>query len=172
MPPSYTRWHIISLLVALLIGAITGRYWLSNHIASERLISSEEMVQIVDADLSFLGRVDTGATVTSINAVDIEVINADTEKPKANVGKTVRFTLVNAQGEKHPLERPIIKVRYVHSSDCGEWRYYVNLTIKFRGHEQRLLVNLNDRSKSGQKLLLGRDWLKQGYIVDIGLRAE
>ncbi len=149
------------------MGLIAGRYWLSNHISADRLIGAEETVQVSDAGLSFLGRVDTGATVTSINAEHIEVIDGDPENPKQNAGKQLRFTLVNAAGEKQQLQRPIIKVRYVHSSDCGEWRYYVYLKIRFRQHEQKLLVNLNDRSRSTKKLLLGRDWLAQGYIVDI-----
>ncbi len=162
-----SRWQFFSLLSALLIGTITGRYWLANHIPPERLVGSDETVHISDADLDFLGRVDSGATVTSIHAEQIEVLDADPEGPKANVGKTVRFSLVNERGDRQQLQRPIIKVRYVHSSDCGEWRYYINLRISFRDREQELLVNLNDRSKATRKLLLGRDWLAQGYIVDI-----
>ncbi len=167
MKTPHTILILTALLTGLLIGLYLGRFQLAHHIARDRIVSGEESVLINDGPIRYEGRVDSGATVTSIHAEDIEVIGGSSASKKDDTGKTLRFALVNDQDERVVLERTIERVHFVHSSDCGEWRYYVRLTLEFRGRKKELLVNLNDRSRSSTRLLLGRDWLKQGYVVDI-----
>ena len=62
---------------------------------------------------------------------------------------------------------PIEQVRGIATSDCSELRYHVYLTVVRDGARYRLLMNLNDRSRSKDKLLLGRNWLRHGFVVDV-----
>ena len=39
-------------------------------------------------------------------------------------------------------------------------------------HETRILANLRDRSKMRYKLLMGRDWLSQDFLVDVDINEE
>jgi hypothetical protein len=65
------------------------------------------------------------------------------------------------------VEATIEQVRGIKTSDCQELRYHVYLTVRHRGKSYRLLINLNDRSGSKDKLLLGRNWLRHGFSVDV-----
>lgn len=65
------------------------------------------------------------------------------------------------------MESKIEQVRGIATSDCGEIRYHVCLTVVRRGGRYRLLMNLNDRLRSKDKLLLGRNWLRHGFVVDV-----
>lgn len=124
-------------------------------------------VSIVEAGLDFDARLDTGATVSSINAREIEVVGSSTLPSAGDTGKQIRFTLDNGRGESRRIEATIEQVRGIKTSDCQELRYHVYLTVRHRGASYRLLMNLNDRSGSKDKLLLGRNWLRHGFSVDV-----
>ena len=133
---------------------------------SERL-SAKEPVFIDEAALEFSARLDTGATISSINARDIEVVGGSGTPQRTDRGKRVRFTIENAAGQNARLEATIDQVRGIASSDCRELRYHVYLTVVHGGASYRLLMNLNDRKGSKDKLLLGRNWLRHGFVVDV-----
>lgn len=116
--------------------------------------------------MPFIARLDTGATVSSINAQDIEIIGGGAQPSRSDAGKMARFVLVNHDGEKRAVTAEIEQVRGVRTADCRELRYHVYLTIRFRGKAYRVLTNLNDRSRSEDKLLLGRNWLRYGFAVE------
>lgn len=151
----------VSLVLAgVLCGYLAGRSSLEHAILAPR-----EAVTVVEAGLPFLARLDTGAVVSSINAEDIRVIDGEGRPTRRDVGRMVRFTVVNDGGERRELTARIEQVRGIRSADCREVRYHVYLTIAFRGRSHRVLTNLNDRSGAGEKLLLGRNWLHLGYAV-------
>lgn len=120
------------------------------------MIGQTETVEIADASLTLLGRVDTGARTTSIHAEAIEVD-----------GQSVRFQLVGDQGRRIAMERPIAKTSTVRNPAGQEERVFVELTLEFDGHSKPLLVNLRDRSHMTYPLLLGRNWLDGDYVVDV-----
>jgi hypothetical protein len=122
-------------------------------------------VRISEADLGFQARLDTGAVVSSINAHDIVVIGGGQRPAASDVGKSVRFVLINDAGERRELTARVEQVRAVRMADCRAVRYHVFLTVEHRGRALRILTNLNDRSQAGDKLLLGRNWLHHGFAV-------
>lgn len=130
-------------------------------------LGASESVSIVEAGLEFDARLDTGATVSSINAHEIEVVGGSAPPSSRDSGKQIRFTLENGRGESRRIEARIEQVRGIRTSDCQELRYHVYLTVRHRGESYRLLMNLNDRSGSKDKLLLGRNWLRHGFSVDV-----
>lgn len=150
---------------ALCVTALGLGYWLGAQATLRDVLAPVEPVRVVEAGLGYRARLDTGAVVSSIHAEDIEVRGGAPVPGVQDVGKPVRFVLVNEAGERRAVVAEVAQVRGVRMADCREVRYHVHLTIQHRGRAHRVLVNLNDRSQAGDKLLLGRNWLRQGYAV-------
>lgn len=161
---SISQWHLwmIFALLGALLGGFAGYKWA----LAERL-AAKEPIFIDEAALHFFARLDTGATVSSINARDIEVVGGSGTPQRSDAGKRVRFTVENAAGQNSRVEATIDQVRGIATSDCRELRYHVYLTVVYDGAPYRLLMNLNDRTNSKDKLLLGRNWLRHGFVVDV-----
>jgi hypothetical protein len=157
----------LALLTAFAAGAATDAAYHRGDINRHRIISGVENVHIIDGNIDFRARVDTGAAISSINARDITVIGGDDTNILKNIGKPIRFTLVNARGQTATVQSTVAKIYSVRTGDCREWRYHVYMTVEFRGVRTRVLVNLNDRSRAPERMLLGRDWLVGGYLVDV-----
>lgn len=160
--PPHRRAQLVSGLVCALLGSFVGYRW-----AQHDRLAATAAVAIEEAALQFSARLDTGATVSSINARDIEVIGGAGTPRRDDAGKRVRFTLENAKGESATVEATIDQVRGIQMSDCRELRYHVYLTVVHAGAAYRVLMNLNDRGSSKDKLLLGRNWLRHGFVVDV-----
>lgn len=128
----------------------------SNAVSAKLTIGAVEEVRVLEGNISFLGRVDTGAKTTSINAHSIQALDG-----------FVVFTLENGHGNNVEINTEIVKQSLVKTADSREWRYFVWLTIGYQGRDKRVLVNLNDRAASRYKILLGRNWLSGEFIVDV-----
>ena len=144
------------------LGGIAG-YRLS---VSDRLVAKEP-VFIDETALEFSARFDTGAAISSINACGIGVVGGSGTPQRSDEGKRVRFTVENAAGQNARVETTIDQIRGIATSDCRELRYHVYLTVVYGGASYRLLMNLNDRRDSKDKLLLGRNWLRYGFVVEV-----
>jgi len=118
-------------------------------------------VRIVEADIAFVGRVDTGAEASSIHATELQLIAGDDGEPR------LRFDIENEAGERVILDRPIADVVEVRSAGGSEPRYRVLLTLAIGEVETRVLVTLRDRSAMTHKLLVGRDVLAGRFVVDV-----
>lgn len=123
---------------------------------TKRVIGQTAQVEIAEAGLEFLGRVDTGAASTSVNAQAIQM-----------EGDMVRFDLLNRAGERVTMRMPVEKTHRVRNAEGTEERVYVKLTLCHNGVTKRVLANLNDRARLTYALLLGRNWLEDDYVVDV-----
>jgi hypothetical protein len=159
----YSRPLLIALSLALGLGVWAGYLWRGSGI-----IHATEPFTIANGPIIFVARLDTGAAISSINARDVVVTGADESHPRRDIGKPIHFTLVNEKDESVTLDSTVSDVKSVRTGDCREWRYHVYLTLIFHGRKERLLVNLNDRSASSEKMLVGRDFLEHGYAVQVG----
>jgi hypothetical protein len=140
-----------------------------SSVPNKRIIGAVEMVQV--NGLEYLARIDTGADITSINAYDITVENADADV-NANVGKLLHFTTANEKGDSKSVTVPIAKVNSIRSAFGTESRYVVLLPIIWRDYVKTVEVNLRDRSKMQFALLIGRNWLKNDFIVDVSEEVQ
>ena len=113
-------------------------------------------VGINELNIELIGRVDTGAATTSINASNIKVADGH-----------VDYTIINKDGNEYNFTSKIVKEKFVRNAEVREKRNYVYLTIEYQGVLKKTLVNLNDRSNSKYKILLGRNWLSGNYLVDV-----
>ncbi len=141
----------LAYILVLFLVAATGR-----GDTDKKIIGALATVHIEEGGIEMVGRVDTGAKTTSINAINIKASNG-----------FVSYTVVNALGKKARLKSKIEDELLVRNAESKEKRLFVYLTINYMGDSKRSLVNLNDRSGSSYKLLLGRNWLSGSYIVDV-----
>ncbi len=135
-----------------------------NPAPTEKLVIGEaEHIGIPALDAVFKARIDTGATTTSIYAVDIQEFERDT-KP------WVRFVVKNAEQKKdYPLEMPVASVAMIKKRGVeGETRRpAVKLVLVMGDATRQVNVNLADRTGFEYPLLIGRDFLRGLAVVDV-----
>lgn len=163
--------RVITAAVLLAGGAALG-FVLGAWSVGRTILSPVIPVRIGEADLAFRARLDSGAVVSSINAHDIVVIDGGPRPAASDIGKSVRFVLINDHDERREMTARIEQVRGIRMGNCRAVRYHVFLTIEYGGRALRVLTNLNDRSQAGDMLLLGRNWLRHGYAVGPVEEAE
>ncbi|WP_394243207.1 putative ATP-dependent zinc protease [Vibrio astriarenae] len=130
------------------------------------IIGEKEFVHVQDLNMDYRARIDTGATRTSLHAMNIEVLDG-VEDLEANIGKQVRFITANEMGEKHQHQAEIVAVRSIKNSLGTEVRYSIDMTIERAEKPKTVQVNLRDRGRMDDKILIGRDWLNCDYLVDV-----
>lgn len=133
----------------------------------KQVVGATEVIFIEDANLNFKARVDTGAKTSSIHAERIEVdLSGD---PR---GKSISFYVVTKEGRTRKIESRVSSVVKVKTSEQSEHRYVVPLIMKWNDSKKTVLVTLNDRSSMEYRLLLGRNWLRGDFIVDVDKNNE
>ena len=133
-----------------------------------RLIGATTTVTEVTSGLPFAARVDTGATSCSIHCEAVEIKDADPD-PKGNIGKRIRFLVRNKDGEKEWVESKIVDHVTVRSAAKKEERYKVRLKLRWEDVEKIVTVTLNDRQNMKYPLLLGRNFLRDDFLVNVSL---
>ena len=133
-----------------------------------RLIGATAMVTEVSTGLPLPARVDTGATCCSIHCEALEIKDA-AEDPKVNIGKPIRFLVKNKEGEGEWVEAKIVDHVTVRTSEREDERYRVRLKLRWEDVEKKVLVTLNDRQSMKYPLLLGRNFLRDDFLVNVSL---
>ena len=99
-------------------------------------------------------RIDTGAAHSSLDARELTI--------KDNVAE---FKLP-AKYSGRQLRLPIIKWQTIRSAESKEQRPVVEIELCVGPKHLRSRVNLNDRSKVKYPLIIGRDILRENFVVD------
>jgi hypothetical protein len=159
---------IVAVMVSILFFCITGP---TVYASEKSLIGETAWIGVRGIPFTYLSRIDTGARVTSIHAVDIEVINGS-ETADENIGKTISFTTVNRAGKSKTVTATITRVGTVKNSQGTEKRYVIMLPLSWKQIEKKVEVNLRDRSRMTYKLLIGRNWLSHDFLVDVDIKAD
>jgi hypothetical protein len=123
----------------------------------------------VSTGLPFAARVDTGAKSCSIHCEVIEIPDAS-PRPRDNVGKPIRFLIRNGKGKSEWIESRIVSHVIVRTSEQKDDRYKVRLDLRWKDVEKSVLVTLNDRQGMTYPLLLGRNFLRGDFLVDLTRR--
>jgi hypothetical protein len=125
--------------------------------------------------IAFSARIDTGAKSCSLHVEKMEI---EDESPKRlqNIGKKVRFLIKGDNGKSEWIETTIAGAVRVKSSvfKKGEFdrRYKVLLTLRWKDFEKEVLVTLNDRTDMEYPLLIGRNYLRGDFLVDVAKRND
>ncbi len=103
-------------------------------------------------------RVDTGAAKSSLDAREIKVQDA-----------IIEFKLPEKYGGVR-IRLPIMGWRHIRTPEGLEKRPIVELEICLGSKRIRTLVNLTDRSMVKYPLILGRNALRENFLVDVNRR--
>ena len=133
-----------------------------------RHIGPVTTVTEVSTGLPFRARVDTGATSCSIHYEAIE-IEDPAKNPEENVGKRVRILVKNSNGEPQWIHTKIVDNVIVRTSTTDDERYKVRLKFRWQDVEKKVTVTLSDREKMKYPVLLGRNFLRGDFLVDVDL---
>ncbi len=136
-----------------------------------RLIGPTTTVTEVTSGLPFAARVDTGATTCAIHCEAVEIQGADPD-PKKNIGKPIRFLVKNKDGESKWVESTIVDHVTVRTAAQNEHRYKVRLRFRWEDVEKHVAVTLDDRQNMRYPLLLGRNFLRDDFLVNVSLGGK
>jgi hypothetical protein len=101
----------------------------------------------------------------------VEIKDAEKD-PKENIGKPIRFLVKNSKGEEEWVESKIVDHVTVRTSTKDDERYKVQLNLRWQDVEKKVLVTLKDREKMKYPLLVGRNFLRGDFLVDVNLEAD
>jgi hypothetical protein len=108
-------------------------------------------------------KIDTGARTSSLHAEDVEVFDRD--------GRMwVRFTVhpwQDTSQDARVIECPVHDRRKVRSSTGhAQRRLVIRVGLRLGGRTVPAEVTLSKRDRMGFRMLVGREALRQGYVVD------
>ena len=110
-------------------------------------------------------KLDTGARTSAIHAFDLEELERDGEQ-------WVRYSVhpwQDSSDDAVPCESRVLAQREVRSSSGHvEERYVVLLDLSMVGRLITAEVTLSRRDEMGFRMLVGREALRQGFLVDPG----
>lgn len=134
----------------------------SSH--SNTITGWREWVTLPDLGIDWIkAKVDTGARTSSLHAFDVEEFSRDGQE-------WVRFTVHPWQESLDDTvvhESRIADRRTVRSSSGhSEHRIVVVMRIRLVGVDVDAEVTLTNRDEMGFRMLIGREALRQGFIVD------
>ncbi|AXH15087.1 ATP-dependent zinc protease [Malaciobacter mytili] len=125
------------------------------------IIGEAEYVYIPSSKIKLKARIDTGATTTSIHALDIKEFERDGQK-------WVKFKLVDENKQEIQRALPIQRVTTIkrHAAKSLK-RYVVQLRLNLGESSQLVDVTLANRSDFTYPLLIGRNFLNGIFVVDV-----
>lgn len=131
------------------------------------ILGEEEWVWLDSIQSFFKARIDTGATTSSLNAVDIQIFERDgKEWARFNLNHTFDKNGENAEIVEAPVVR-WVKVRQS-TSDQAERRPVIEAWVRLGQLHEKAQFTLADRSQMTYPVLLGREFFKDIALVDVG----
>ena len=133
----------------------------SNTIAGWR-----EWASLPDADVPWIkAKLDTGARTSSLHAFDVEELRRGDEA-------FVRFGIhpwQNSEDDAVVYECPVFDRRHVRSSSGhGEERIVVLMDVTLLWRTMTIEITLTNRDEMGFRMLIGREALRNGFLVAAG----
>jgi len=144
---------IIFLILPLII-AILSSTPLYAEDKTRTVIGTVEEVVLFPWGEKLPARIDTGAGMTSLDVRDLTIKN-----------RVAQFRLPEKYGNTL-ISLPVIRYCKVRSADSRGRRPVVEIELCVGSKRMRVQATLNDRSQLEYPLMLGRNVLKQGFIVD------
>ncbi|MBO0979149.1 ATP-dependent zinc protease [Microbacterium sp. SD291] len=131
---------------------------------SNTLTGWREWVTLPDLGVDWIkAKIDTGARTSSLHAFDVVEFDREGEE-------WVRFRVKpwqHSQEDAVVVETPVHDRREVRSSSGHtQTRLVVKLLIRLVDREVLAEVTLSNRDEMGFRMLIGREALRRGYIVD------
>ena len=121
------------------------------------IVGNIEKISLDDFNLSNIeAKIDTGAFYSALDCSYIQEIN----------GSYVEFSPLTLQ---KTITKEIVKVVTIKSSNGQvEKRFLISSTISINGKSYPILFSLTNRTSMTYKILIGSDFLKNKFLVDVG----
>ena len=131
--------------------------------ADKMLVGELEYVYIDPPGVNVVARIDTGATSSSLHAENLVPFERDGED-------WVRFDMVVSESDSVSVERQVIRhVRVVQQADPGgSRRPVVAMRVRLGDIQDTFELTLADRSHLENEMILGRNFLADVTLVDVG----
>ena len=119
-----------------------------------------EHVQIQARNIILKAKIDTGADNSSIHADNIQVYDKD--------GATwVRFTLRNKENHSADFDLPLVRYAKIKRKRAEPLlRPVVSMGLCIGNNMKKVDINLANREHFKYRMLIGRSYLKDQYLVD------
>jgi hypothetical protein len=128
--------------------------------AQTAILGYLENVRLMPGDFGVRAKLDTGADVTSLHALDIRYIDRQGEK-------WVRFTVEAPDGRTATFERKLVRTMRIKRHGGGtEQRPVVRLAFCVAAQTIEAEVNLIDRTGFNEPMLIGRNAMPNGIAID------
>jgi hypothetical protein len=125
--------------------------------AAEKIkLGAVENVVLLPWGVLMPARIDTGAATSSLDARNL-----------ITRGKTVEFNLPPQYGGRR-ISLPIYKWKTIKTAEAQERRPVVIMELCIGSRRVQTHVNLNDRANVKYPLLIGRNTLTHGFLVECG----
>ena len=129
----------------------------------KQIVGWVEKIRIVPGNLKIKAKLDTGALNSSLHAVEIEEYTHQGER-------WVRFGIKNRQNRTATFEKKVIRTARIKEHDrVSNERLVIRLGICLGTVFKEVEVNLIDRSRYKYRMLVGRSFLKDSFVVDPAL---
>jgi hypothetical protein len=127
---------------------------------SNTILGWREWVALPDLGVEWIkAKVDTGARTSSVHVFDV-----------VDKGATVAFRLYpwqESENDAADIELPVHDLRTVRSSSGHEEeRIVVLMQARLAGQDVEIEMTLTNRDSMGFRMLIGREALRQGFMVD------
>ncbi|MDD9175312.1 hypothetical protein ERW49_04390 [Aliivibrio finisterrensis] len=126
------------------------------------ILGEEEWMYIKAINHNAKARIDTGATTSSISAIDIEMFERD--------GKDwVKFKLAHNDKETKEFESPVVRIVTIRQSSTEERtdRPVIDAWVQIGDLKTKTEFTLNDRTHMTFPVLLGRTFFRDVAVVDV-----
>ena len=117
-----------------------------------------EEVAFIPGDIEIKARLDTGASRSSLNAQEIELIESDEQT-------MVNFIFDDRNGNQYPMTLPLVETIGIKQASGRQERYVVEIGLCVGEHYEKNLFTLADRSRMTYPVLVGRNFLKNSVLV-------
>jgi hypothetical protein len=141
---------------------------------TKQIIGATAIITEQTTGLPFAARIDTGAATCSIHTTKWEIKDRS-RKPSENVGKPIRVLIKNQDGEEQWIDTVVAGRVRIRNSALGEddyhGRYKIKLPLEWNGFTKKVLVTINDRTEMEYPLLIGRNFLRKDFLVDVDING-
>jgi hypothetical protein len=146
--------HSVGLIVLLVLTTLFLLVTEKGGAGEKITIGEVEEVILLPWRVKLPARIDTGAATSSLDARDLKVKDnmAEFKLPKKHGGIL--------------LHLPVVEWQNIRSADFTERRPVVEITFCMGPKLIHALVTLNDRSRVTYPLIVGRNILKDNFVVD------